>query len=205
MNRMLLPGLILLASISTAAAALDVDLDRYRRAPTSGSIAGRLYEERRRPASPDLGIKGAPIALVPRSTVVVERLSAIKASARGSLRAHAETIPALRREWDSYRSRLVAEDGAAFVRSATSDDDGNFQIPAVPRGDWLLLAWRTVATTSASAVERKFDRRTFDLKPPPAGYRTIDVWFRELEVGDGSVTVELTDRNVWLSGVEEAR
>jgi hypothetical protein len=205
MNRAWLGLALLLAYVSNAGATLDVDLARYRDAPTSGSVAGRVYEERRRPASPDVGIAGAVIAMVPRSAAVVERLARIKEGSRVSLRRHEETIPALRRAWESYQERLVAADGATFVRSATSDDAGHFRILGLPRGDWLLLGWRTVTTTDASAGGSKFDRRTFNLKPTPGGYRTVEVWLRELEVDDGSVTLQLTDRNVWLSGVEEQR
>ena len=44
----------------------------------------------------------------------------------------------------------------------------------------------------------------YTLGQPLEGYRAVRIWLRELVVKPGAQdTIELTDRNVWFSGVDE--
>jgi hypothetical protein len=79
----------------------------------------------------------------------------------------------------------------------------------LPEGRWLIVAvWDRTAHSRTVKPERR-DRRERELYLPGtrlSGYRSRLVWLRDIAVGGGEPTVlELTDRNVWFSGVVEER
>jgi hypothetical protein len=70
----------------------------------------------------------------------------------------------------------------------------------------MLLASHGRAMEAHSPKTNVRDRQRFRLPPRLVGYRTEAVWLREVEVAAGGpTTVELTDRNVWFTGVVEER
>ena len=80
-------------------------------------------------------------------------------------------------------------------------------------GPWVLLASRSTTYVSKTPLERPIPPGQYRPPAPPlpflppdkfAGYYVVTYWLRELTVvGGGVEAVELTDRNVWLTGVAE--
>lgn len=195
---------LLVPSASTAGPPLDVDVERYRADGASASLAVHAYEERRRPQAADLPLTGTTLTLLPRSLALLGRLDGLKVAARESTAGYRDAAPAMRRVTVELEHALRDAGAAALVRTGSVDADGRFVFEAIPAGDWVLIGWRSTAV-EARGAGRKPDRRG----PVPesgGGYRAISVWVRELTVAVGTRdAVDLTDRNVWFSGVEEMR
>ena len=214
--RLVLAGAALgLASVALAQ-GVDAPLERYRDAAAQhelGGIRGRAFQERRKPTGPDTPLTGTSIALLPRSEAWLLRLSGIKRGARDSLETYRDAAPAVRRAREAYEKRLLEAGAGDLPQGATVDADGRFSLEGIPAGPWVLLAFRSSTYVSKTPLERpvppgqlRQPARPLPYLPPDklAGYYVVTYWLRELNVAAGSVEpVELTDRNVWLSGVAE--
>jgi hypothetical protein len=214
----LLSALVALAA-TPLAAATDAPLDGYRRAEGRGALAavrGRAFEERRRPSAPDLPLEGTAVSVLPHSEAWLLRLEAIKRGARDSMGAYREAATAVKRSREAYEKSLLEAGGGDLAQSVTVDREGAFAFEGVPAGPWILFASRS------TYVSRTPQQRG----PPPgsvparplipqspflpldklAGYHVVTYWVRALTLSPGAgEPIELTDRNVWFTGVIEIR
>ncbi len=207
---------VVMALAATALAqGIDVPLERYRKAMSLGEVGtvrGRAFTERRKPSASDLPLAGTVVALLPRSDAWLVRLQAIKRGARDSVETYRDAAPAVRRSREAYEKSLWEAGAGDLPQTATVDTEGVFTLDNVPAGAWLLLA-------SSSTYVNKTPPPRPGAPPPPAkppspfvasdkllGYHVVTYWFRELTVVPGATeALELTDRNAWLTGVQEER
>jgi hypothetical protein len=186
--------------------ALDVDVGKYGSTDPRATVTGRAYEERRRPSASDTPIVGASVVLLPRSETLLARLAALKAGARDSTGAYRKAFAGMREAANDLEQALRDADAGRLVSTATTDPAGRFTLH-VPPGDWVLLVWKAAFVDTPSSVPPRRERQMYRLEAPLEGYRAVDVWMREVSVrGAGArESYELTDRNVWFSGVEEVK
>jgi hypothetical protein len=207
-------GLALLVAATSSAAgpaavAPDVPPAVYNQAAregATGSIAGRGYRAGPRPEGPEEPLAGVAVTLVPRSERLLEDLNRLRRDLRDEPRRYpssAKAVVAVRRE---YEGALVQAGGADLVRRATSGTDGSFEFSAVPAGPWLLLAERREWVERPGPVLSRRDRKIFREQPRLLGYYAVTFWLREVSVLPGRrVSVELNDRNAWMTGIAEKR
>jgi hypothetical protein len=214
--------LLLLAASGTLAAEPSLSsLEELRQRilrGTTATVEGRLYVERARPSAPDEPLVGVGVLLVPRSSALMERLDALKRGARESADGFRAAAPGVRTALEDYEQQLWrAGYPDAAVRTST-DAKGAFRID-VPEGAWILVAERsvyvpvhtstTVAPPTASALDplARYSTTAYQHFHPTArvvGYDAVSLWIREVEAGAGAtVSLELHDRGLWLSGVAE--
>jgi len=214
----LLSVLIALAAVPLARAT-DAPLDRYRRAEGRGelvSVRGRAFEERRRPSAPDLPLDGTAVSILPHSEAWLLRLEAIKRGARDSMSAYRDAATAVRRSREAYEKALLEAGGGDLAQGVTVDREGAFAFDGVPAGPWIVFASRSTYI-SRTAQQRGPPSGSVPGRPPLpqspflpvdklAGYHVVTYWIRALTVSPGAgEPVELTDRNVWFTGVIESR
>ncbi|HXF96575.1 MAG TPA: hypothetical protein VNI61_10805, partial [Gemmatimonadales bacterium] len=96
--------------------------------------------------------------------------------------------------------------GSDLLRRAVSGPDGTFLVPEVPAGPWLLLGERRVWVDKPGPGLSRRERQIFRDRPRLLGYHAVTFWVREVPVLPGDrVSVELTDRNAWMTGIAEKR
>ena len=204
-----------LASVALAQ-GVDAPLERYRDAVALhelGGLQGRAFQERRRPSWPDVPLTGVAVSLLPRSETWLFRLNAIKRGARESMDMYREAAPAVRRAREAYEKALLEAGAGDLPVGATVDAEGRFTLEGVPAGPWVLLGVRSTYVSKAPQ-ERPLPPGTpwrqpalplpFLVPDKLAGYWVVTYWLRELTLAGGAVEpVELTDRNVWFTGVAE--
>ena len=198
-------------------AALE-ELRRRAVTKVSGTVDGRVYIERAKPNAPDEPLAGVGLLFVPRSEDLVEQLESLKRHARDSMKGFREAAPAARAALEDYELQIwQAGYPDAAVRVAT-DATGSFRA-VVPAGAWLLVAERRVfvpvhaaraqGAPTASALDplARYATIAYQHFLPTArltGFDAVTVWLRELNVSPGeTITLDLHDRGVWLSGVAE--
>lgn len=207
--RTLLPALGLLLVVATAAAAqpMDVTLEPYLNALAAGNVStvtGRVYEERRRPQEPDRPIASTVIMLVPRSEAVLQRLETLKARARDNATAFRSAAAEMRRVKNDYETAIWQAGAPHLAPVVTAAADGSFTIPDVPAGQWMLIAWHADHEGAMGPKRSKREEKLYTAGRRLIGFDAVQVWVREIVLGRGtSEPVELNDRNVWFSGVEE--
>ncbi len=206
---MLAIGLLVTAVVSVPVRAAAINTDSYRAAAASGAIGvvtGRVYEERRRPETPDHPLAGTAVMILPRSAEVLRKLEEIKRTARNSAndyRAAAPSIFAVRR---AYEKELWDSGAVDLAKATTVDADGRFVVDGLPAGDWLLIATHTVKIDKHTDTSTSKQRGVYAPSTRLTGYQRVTVWLREVTVASGrSETLELTDRGAWFSGVVEER
>ena len=205
-----------IALVATATAQdIDVPLERYRKAMSLGEVGtvrGRAFAERRKPSASDLPLAGTVVALLPRSDAWLVRLQAIKRGARDSIETYRDAAIAVRRSREAYEKSLWEAGAGDLPQTTVVDTEGVFTLDNVPAGAWILLA-------SRSTYVNKTPPPRPATSPPPvrppspflapdklAGYHVVTYWFREITVVPGATEAfELTDRNAWLTGVQEDR
>lgn len=190
-----------------ASHAAGVDLDVYltaARSGVAGEVAGRAYEERRRLDLPEQPLPDTTVTLLPSSDALLRHLEDLKRGARDSHEAFRSAVPRMLQAQEQHERAVRSAGGDRLVHTAGVAADGTFTVPAVPAGAWVLIARHdTVVVKSRHEGPRK-QRDTFRFGPAFAGYRTVRLWVHELRVDGGAVvSVALTDRNVWFSGVVE--
>lgn len=195
---------VALHALAAAQPALDVDLERYRQASGAASVAMRSYQEGRRSSASDAPIADTTVLLLPRSERLLARLTGIKAAARDSLSRYRSAVPELRRAQDEFIEALTEAGAETLIRRGSTDAAGAGAFPDVPPGDWILLAWWAEMVDKPSSHAGQREQKIFTPPRAVSGYREISVWMRELKLErNGKEAIELTDRNVWFSGIEE--
>jgi len=192
-----LAAVVALGSVAAGSVA-DVRVDAYRQAASLeavGTVTGHAREERRRPGDIERPLVGTVVTLVPHSSALLARLEEIRTHARDSASAYRAS------------GRALWEAGAAdFVRASVVDAAGGFRMEDLPAGAWLLIATRSVFTDRASPRIAKRERETYAPALRLRGFNVVSVWVRALTVSAGRTEeVELMDRNVWFTGIEEER
>jgi hypothetical protein len=207
-----LAGAALLLAATAVAQGVDVPVDRYREAAgfrELGTVRGRAFQERRKPTGPDLPLTGTAVVLLPRSEAWLFRLQAIKREARDSMNNYRAAAGVIRRSREAYEKRLLEAGAGDLSHGATVDGDGVFALEGVPAGDWILFASRSSFAPRTPATPPQGSRgRPTPFVPPDklTGFHVVTYWLRELTVGAGGAeAVELTDRNIWFTGVVENR
>jgi hypothetical protein len=146
------------------------------------------------------------VVLLPHSRALLERLEDIKRRSRRDVRA-------LRTSGRDIKDALRTEDAAGQAldpglpaRRERTDTDGAFVIDPVRAGTWVLVAWRSTFVAKHGEGLKPRDRQFHQPTPRLTGYHTMEIWVRSLEVSGGqSAQVELTDRNIWMTAIEEER
>jgi hypothetical protein len=188
---------------------LDVRPEPYRQAVMAGAvgaISGRAVAEARRPDGAEEPITPSSLTLLPRSELLLGRLAEIRRGARRDpnlYRASAKAVVTARR----WLERALAESGSGdLVRYVEVAPDGTFELDSLPAGDWILLAQHAVFVRKDSPVAKKREREIFQRQPRMSGYYAVTIWLRELKVSAGRVErVLLTDRDPWMTAIEEER
>ena len=199
----------MLALAASASAAVDVDLAAYddaRRRGATGAVEGRLYAERPKPKAPDQPLAGATVVALPRSEALVRELEEFRSRGRDSVETYRDAATRMRQARETYERQLWEAGAAELVRTAIVDAEGRFSLGDLPAGRWVLIVIHGEKKDVHSPKMNPRDRQRYRLPPRLVGYRTEAVWLREIEVAPGAqTTVELTDRNVWFTGVVEER
>ncbi|HEV8616380.1 MAG TPA: hypothetical protein VGU22_12895 [Methylomirabilota bacterium] len=192
---------------AVAAEAMGVELDRYlagRAAGDVGVVSGRVYAERRRPLDPERPLPSTRILLVPNSEVFVRRLEDLKRGSRESANAFRGAAPAMRRAKDEYESALWQAGAPQLAVAVATAPDGSFRVPDLPAGSWLLVGWYGQTVHTSAPKRTKKEQGLYSPGRRVIGFDAVQIWLRPITVGRGeSEPIELTDRNVWFSGVEE--
>jgi hypothetical protein len=193
---------------------VDAPIEVYRGAAAGGEVGvvkGRAYEERRKPTGPDLPLTGVSIRLLPRSDDLVVKLQGIKRGARDSIDSYRESAALVTKARELYEKRLLEAGAGDLAQAVTAGDDGGFALEGIPAGPWVLLASRSTFVNKTSHTKRGPNQSPTKPTPflPPEtlkGYAVVTYWLQEVTVVAGAVeTVELTDRNAWLTGITEDR
>jgi len=198
---------ILPLSAAQALGAPAPTVESYRLAANRHEVGGvdvRAFTERRAVGSPDLPLPGAAIVLMPFSDSFVTELERIKGQSRESLRTYRAAALELRRREEAYE-RAVWEAGAAdLVLSALVGPDGRASFGEVAAGPWLLWGRHQVWNPVAGKRPKRQEKELFALAPRLVGFWAVRYWMIPVTVRAGAVSaVELTDRDVWFSGVIE--
>ena len=221
---MMLSRLIAVASFlalgaTAVAQGIDAPLDQYRRAEglgEVGTVRGRAFEERRKPSAPDMPLPGTAVSLLPHSEAWLLRLDAIKRGARDSMGAYREAASAVRRAREAYEKSLLEAGAGDLPQTVTVDREGEFILGSVPAGPWIVFASRSTYVSRAPQP-RPGPGPGVAPRPPVlslpflapdklAGYHVVTYWVHPLTLAPGAPeTIELTDRNIWFTGVIENR
>ena len=192
-----------------AVAAVDVDLKGYTAAERAGAavaVSGRAFAERRKPDGPETPLVGASVVAVPRSESLVRRLEQLREGARASAHAYRGAALLMQEARETYERELWDAGAPELVRNAVVDADGRFDLGQLPEGRWLILAVWDRLVSAKGAKQDSRDRGTYLPAPRLTGYRSRLVWVREVVVSRADpAALELTDRNVWFTGVMEER
>jgi hypothetical protein len=202
-------ALVLVLSGAAPAHGLDVPLEAYQaaaRAGATGTVMGRVFDESRRPEAAERPLAGVFVTLVPRSAEFVRQVEEVKRKARDSAknyRASAASVLSLKA---AYEKTLWEAGAADLVRAMGADEDGRFTVENLPAGDWVLIATHSVSVDKHGAETESRRRNNYTPGTRLTGYQVVAIWLREVSVTKGgSVSVDLMDRNVWLSGIVEDR
>lgn len=186
-----------------------VELDAYLKAASSGiggEIAGRVFEERRKPDLPDRGLQDTAVILLPQPGALMQRLENVRRGARDSDRAFRAAVPRMLQALEEHEAAVRAAGGSDLVFRASAGADGTFTVPRVPEGTWILVGRAETTVPGTGGQIPKKDQEMYRVRPPLKAYRSVRLWVREITVVGGRVeAVELTDRNVWFTGVVEVR
>jgi hypothetical protein len=204
-----LAAFLTLITVAGHAHALDVPVAAYLRSLSArevGVVEGRVYEHRRQPQAPDIALPGASVVLVPRSEALGRALEDLKRHSRDSATAYRNAVSGMRRAKEAYERELSMAGAGDLVRPLSVDAEGAFRAADVPAGEWLVMASHAefVSTSTARATAKERDR--YRTSPRVTGHETVRLWMFPVVVAPGERTaLELTDRNVWFSGIAENR
>lgn len=207
--RWMWPLLALPLIAGPAMAAIDVDLTRYTDAERTGAavaVTGRVFAERRKVDGAELPLAGASVVAVPRSEALLRRFEHLREGARESATAYRDAALLMQRAREAYERELWEAGAPQLVRNAVVDSTGRFDLGSLPEGRWIVVAvWDRAVNAKAAKPDSK-ERGVYLPTPRLTGYRARLVWLREVAVSRADpASLELTDRNVWFSGVVEER
>ena len=170
----------------------------------TGVVDVRAYAERRKPEGPDIPVKEMVVALVPSSDALIAEIEQVRSSSRDSLDAYLTAALRIRRILEAYVKSLTEADGADLMRSGKARADGWLSFREVAAGQWLVLSGHETTAAVTPRKRKGGDKDRFALSPRLVGYRWASLWVIPVTVTSGvGTTVELTDRNVWFTGVIE--
>lgn len=202
-------ALVALAVLGGRADALDVSVAPYMQSLSAGAVGGiegRVYEEHRKAKASDRPLTGTAVIVVPQSDTLWRTLEDLKRHARDSANDYLEAASRMRRVRDTYERDLWTAGAADLARPTVVDEEGVFRVPGLPAGRWLVIATHTAFMETSTARTKPKERDKYAPAPRVTGYDAVRLWVREVSVEPGSLqSVELTDRNVWFSGVVEHR
>jgi hypothetical protein len=205
-------GLLVVSGLLAAAPAvvgLDVRPEPYReamRAGAVGSLTGGAMMESRRPGAPREPITPLGVTLLPRSEALLEQLSEIRRRARDDPQFYRTSARAVVEARRTLERSLTDAGGADLFHYLEGGPDGTFELDRLPAGAWILLAQHAVYIAKPSPGLKKRDKEVFQRQPRMTGYYAVTIWVQELAVTPGGVArVELTDRNAWMTAIEEER
>jgi hypothetical protein len=203
----ILAGLAPLALAAFArAGGVDSTMLPYQEARAAGrvgSLEARALTDAQTPSLPPVPVAGVTVALLPWSADVQARLEAVKAGSRDSMKAYLGAVSAVRGVLSAWGENVSAGGGQDLVRHSTTDSGGAVRFADVPAGDWLLVAWRSEAMRPARSIKPRRDDANFAAGPAATGYTVVSVWQSRVAVSPGQAAeIALTDRGVWLSGVD---
>lgn len=198
-----------LAATMAVAATLDVAIEPYQRAAKAGQVGGvlgRAVEDPQHPGDPSQPVGDVGVTLLPRSEELLRRFAEIKRRAREAEKDYRTSAPALVAARRTAERALTAAGVGELVRYVVAGPDGQFEVGQLPAGEWLLIAERRRLVAKGSSAPNKRDLEIFARMPRFTGYWVVTVWLRGLAVAAGATEmVELTDRNVWMTAIEERR
>ena len=204
---MLAGALALLLAGAVAAGPAVPPLDPYRLAEARREIAevsGRFYAERTRPRDSDVPFVGVTVTLVPYADGLVAEAERVKATSRDSLQHHQGAVAAVKALVAAYELELSRAGASDLIRSDITAAEGRFAIADVPLGRWLLIARRETVQDRAWRRPSVRERDAFLPTPAVVGVRTVYLWMVPVTVKPGGAGLDLNDRAVWLTGVEDA-
>jgi hypothetical protein len=188
---------------------LDVDVGRYLAAASSGAVGtvlGQAFQEGRRPGDSPSPVSDVAVRLVPYSDALVARLEHIRRGARADARSYRTSARALQAARRALERALSDAGAGELVRFTAVSPDGMFELERVPAGRWLLIAERAVFVPRAAPPPGKQERQMFAPAPRLRGYYAVTVWLRDFSLEEGGAEmVQLTDRNAWMTAIEEER
>jgi hypothetical protein len=129
-----------------------------------------------------------------------------KELARSSMAAYREAGPGIEKLLGAYVKALGRAGADSLALSTEVASDGTFRFDAVPQGPWLLVARQSLPGRRVHASRRpRIDpRQPFVQGPIITSHSVVSFWLIPEEVRAGiPLTVELTDRNIWHTGVLE--
>jgi len=202
-------SLLVIATVPAPAGGAGIDTQSYRAAAASGSIgavAGRIYEERKRPQTPDTPLAGAAVIVLPKSDELLKKLEEIKSTSRNSADEYRAAGPSILAARRAYEKELWESGAVDLVKTTTVDADGRFVVSDLPAGQWLVIATHSVKIDKHVDTGSAKQRGVYIPKTHLTGFQRVTVWLREVTVGNGkSENLDLTDRGAWFSGVVEER
>jgi hypothetical protein len=197
-------AMLMLAGLAPGQGADGLEPGRSGAVQAVGAVRGQVVKDHQRPAEPPIPRPDASIVLVPWDEDLVRDLEELRRRSRQDMRTYVRSALAIEEAIRAHRARLDARGVGETVHLTHSGPDGRFRLEAVPAGRWLLVARvDEVVTTSGKSTKRK-DREHFQVSPRLTGYRAVDVWLTVVEPGRDS-DVELNDRNMWMTAIEERR
>jgi hypothetical protein len=168
-----------------------------------GEVRGTARGSGPRAGSPPVPFTDLALVLLPQSAALVEGLERVRRQSRNSMAAYRSAIPDMRRLVEGAMQELRTAGRGDAIRGSRVNGDGQFLLEGVPRGDWVLIGYRSVYIDRASKDTAK-ESGTFLSQPRLVGYHRVAVWIETVTVEAARrEVVELTDRNVWFEGVEE--
>ncbi len=173
----------------------------------AGALRGTAFMEPRKPQEAATPLAGVTVVVVPPSPHLLRDLEAVKAHARDSAKQYLGAAGEVRKIKDAYELELWQARAWDLMFTEKSDEGGRFELPRVPAGEWVLLAWHEQLHQKAPRkIPPRDARGAFVLEPLPSGYRVVTYWLIKLTVeAGGGVSVELHDRNPWLTAVAEEK
>ena len=186
--------------------ALDLPVSAYVEASRTAArttVVGKVSQGARKPDAPDEPLTGTVVMLLPYSDAVRARLDAIKQGARASADKFVTAAVDMRKARAAFEAALWERGAADLVLTTTVEADGTFRLEGVPAGRWLLYATHARFRTKEGASRIGRDGR-FPQERRFEGFYNVTVWLRELRIeATPPEVIELTDRNVWFTGVAE--
>src|SRR5262249_44850015 len=104
----------------------------------------------------------------------------------------------------SFESDLVWVGGGELIRGEVSNAEGFVRLVGVPAGEWMLLAWREEVRPGKVPKLRGRETKGFRDIPVSTGHSIVTYWWLRVAVKAGeTISVDLNDRNVWVTAVQE--
>jgi len=209
-NRRGLQGAVLIAAlVATCGTGIGADPDlsglvepylQARRQEALGMLAAKAYVEPLRPSGEPKPQPAVSLVLLPYSAAFEAQLDAVKAGLRDSVDSYVQAVGRIEAARVEYERALVTAGAGELVRNETTDARGSVELPGLPAGDWLLLAWHEGGYVSKQNRLQQQDLKKYQDFPTAASYSVVTYWRSRVTVRKGeTVEVSLTDRSIWMT------